>query len=227
MKKKTAEPKTLPDDVPVEMPELPKSLVVNTPQQLKAAGDPLRTRILFIIQHQPATAKQIADRLGASPGAIGHHLKVLEDAGLAQVVARRVTRGIIAKYYTRTARIFHFAAPVEAGDRPAATVDILGDAYAEWKEAQQEDQSYYGDDQYVGFPHARLSAKKAKAYALRAQKLVDDLLNEAPDPNGAVYGLGVAFFVSPAYMQVETESRAKPARAKSEGATKGAKKSKS
>ena len=91
----------LPEDVPVTMPELPPQLVINTLQQFKAISDPIRSRILGIIQNQPATARQIADRLGASPGAIGHHLHVLEAAGLAQVVARRIMRGIIANYYTR------------------------------------------------------------------------------------------------------------------------------
>src|SRR5436189_4403627 len=82
----------LPEDVPVTMPELPPQLVINTLQQFKAISDPIRSRILGIIQNQPATARQIADRLGASPGAIGHHLHVLEAAGLAQVVARRIMR---------------------------------------------------------------------------------------------------------------------------------------
>jgi DNA-binding transcriptional ArsR family regulator len=209
--RKTAEPEALPDDVPVTMPDLPTSIVVNTPQQLKAAGDPVRTRILFVIQHQPMTAKQIADRLGATPGTIGHHLKVLEEAGLAKIVARRVTRGIIAKYYTRTARIFKFAPPAEMEGEPAVKLDILGDVYAEWQEAQREDQPRGDGLQYIGFPHARLSARKAKAYALRAQRLVDDVLSEAPDPNGTVFGLGIAFFTSPAYMQVDAKSRATPA----------------
>src|SRR5258708_13783624 len=96
----------LSGDVPVTMPELPVQLVINTVQQFKAISDPVRSRILGIIQNQPATARQIADRLGASPGAIGHHLHVLEAAGLARIVARRITRGIVANYYTRTARIF-------------------------------------------------------------------------------------------------------------------------
>src|SRR5947207_9096686 len=107
----------LPEDVPVSMPELPSRLVINTVQQFKAISDPIRSRILGIIQNQPATAKQIADRLGASPGAIGHHLHVLEAAGLAQVVARRLTRGIVANYYTRTARIFTYDLPP----------DVIGD----------------------------------------------------------------------------------------------------
>src|SRR5262245_57605000 len=90
----------LPDDVPVTMPALPTRRVIKTEQQFKAISDSLRSRILGIIQNQPATAKQIADRLGATPGTIGHHLRVLEEAGLAQVVARRMTRGIVGNYYT-------------------------------------------------------------------------------------------------------------------------------
>src|SRR5256885_3237823 len=98
----------LPGDVPVTMRELPVQLVINTVQQFKAISDRTRSRILGIIQNQPATAKQIADRLGASPGAIGHHLHVLEAAGLAKVVARRLGRGIVANYYTPTAKIFKY-----------------------------------------------------------------------------------------------------------------------
>src|SRR5579862_7722419 len=101
----------LPGNVPVTMPNLPTSRVVNTLEQFKAISDPTRDRILSIIQNQPATAKQIAERLGATPGAIGHHLRVLEEAGLAQVVARRLVRGIVASYYTRTAKIFNYDLP--------------------------------------------------------------------------------------------------------------------
>src|SRR5579864_8443057 len=76
----------LPENVPVSMPELPISITISSVQQFKAISDPIRSRILGIIQNQPATAKQIADLLGASPGAIGHHLHVLEAAGLAKVI---------------------------------------------------------------------------------------------------------------------------------------------
>src|SRR5712664_2114043 len=98
----------LSGDVPVTMPELPIQLVINTVQQFKAISDPVRSRILGIIQNQPATAKQIADRLGATPGAIGHHLRVLEAAGLAQVVARRLIRDV----YQITFRLFQITFPM-------------------------------------------------------------------------------------------------------------------
>jgi DNA-binding transcriptional ArsR family regulator len=52
------------------------------------------------------TTKQLATRLDGTPGAIGHHLRVLERAGLARIVALRLTKGIVAKYYARTARLF-------------------------------------------------------------------------------------------------------------------------
>src|SRR5215467_8734825 len=126
----------LPDNVPVVMPELPTRLYITTAQQFKAASDPTRSRILGIIQNQPATAKQIADRLGATPGAIGHHLRVLEAAGLAQVVARRLVRGIVANYYTRTARIFTYDLPREVTGDTSMNLEIITKAYQELAEAE-------------------------------------------------------------------------------------------
>jgi len=151
----------LPASVPVEMPELPRHLDLTTEHQLKAFAEPVRTRILRIIQNQPATAKQIADRLGFSPGTIGYHLQVLEEAGLAQLVARRLVRGIVAKYYTRTARIFDFKFPEEmAGAAPESVVDWLADVHEELREARAS----YGEDANLecGFPHTRCSPERAR-----------------------------------------------------------------
>jgi len=189
----------LPEDVPVSMPELPARLSINTAQQFKAFSDPIRSRILGIIQNQPATAKQIADRLGATPGAIGHHLHVLESAGLAQVVARRLVRGIVANYYTRTARIFVFDLPREVTGDTSINLEIMRAALNELSEAEMNiDEDTY---RYDGFPHIRLSPERARYYSERLRALVNDILNERPDPNGKVYGILVAMFMGPAYLQ--------------------------
>lgn len=189
----------LPDDVPVTMPELPLSLDINTSQQFKAISDEMRSRILGIIQNQPATAKQIAERLGATPGAIGHHLRVLEAAGLAKIVARRLVRGIVANYYTRTARIFKYDLPREVTGETSINLEIMTKALNELAEAEE----YMEEDacQTEGFPHNRLSLERAQFYSERLQALVDDILSETPDPNGKVYGIFVAMFMAPAYMQ--------------------------
>jgi DNA-binding transcriptional ArsR family regulator len=189
----------LPGDVPVMMPELPVQLVINTVQQFKAISDPIRSRILGIIQNQPATAKQIADRLGASPGAIGHHLHVLEAAGLAHIVARRLVRGIVANYYTRTARIFTYDLPREVTGDTSINLDIMAKAYEELAEAEANKEEDV--HQCAGFPHIRLSSERARYYSERLQALVDDILRETPDPNGKVYGILVSMFMAPTYMQ--------------------------
>lgn len=193
----------LPEDVPVEMPELPISLTITTAQQLKAFGDPVRSRILGIIQNQPATAKQIADRLGQAPGTIGHHLQVLEAAGLAQIVARRQIRGTVAKYYTRTARIFDFHLAKEVTGQDDLNVMILTHARDELIEAAASS----GDETQfcAGFPHARISSERAREYERRVEALIYDLLSEPADPNGQVYGLCAAFFLSPMYLQKQPE----------------------
>lgn len=187
----------LPDDVPVVMPELPLSLNINTIQQFKAISDPMRLRILSIIRHQPATAKQLADRLGATPGAIGHHLHVLEAAGLAQVVARRITRGIIAKYYTRAARIFNYDMPEELLDGTSVSLQILSSARDELAEAVIS----YGEEACLrdGFPHARISPTRAEIYSLRLEELLTDFLQEPVDPDGEVFAMSLAIFKAPAW----------------------------
>jgi DNA-binding transcriptional ArsR family regulator len=189
----------LPEDVPVTMPELPARLLVTTFEQFKAISEPVRSRILGIIQNQPATAKQLADRLGATPGAIGHHLRVLEEAGLAKVVARRLVRGIVASYYTRTARIFTYELPEDVKGGVSSALDIMDTARNELIEAQAS----LKEDPYqcISFPHVRLSPERARQYIERLDALLDDLLHEQPDPDGKVYGVLMSMFRSPSYMQ--------------------------
>ena len=196
------DPKVLAEDEPVVMPELPLSLEVNTPQQMKALADPIRHRILGIIQNRPATAKQIADRLKMAPGTIGHHLQVLEAAGLAKVVARRLVRGIVAKYYTRTARIFLYNFPSTTTGTIPALVRFLTDARDELSEALVE----RGTDLNVktAFPHARLVPERVAYFEQRLMALVDEFIAEpssAANDDGMVYSLSVAFFQAPSYLQ--------------------------
>ena len=193
------EPPLLSEGVPVAMPELPLSLLLTRPEQFKALGDPVRERILYIIQNEPATAKQIADRLGASPGAIGHHLQVLEAAGLAKVVARRLVRGIVAKYYTRTARIFNFDDAYMPADVPPFGLDMLTQARGEIAATFQA----YGTNGFLGggLPHSRLSPKRAQYFEQKMRDLVDEFVDEPQDPDGHVFALVASMFLAPPYMQ--------------------------
>ncbi len=214
-------PPILPEGVPVIMPDLPAQLVINTRQQFKALNDQTRTRILAIIRHQPATAKQIAMRLQIAPGTAGHHLGVLEAAGLAQIVARRQVRGIVAKYYARTARIFVYAYPPEEGDNAFGALDILNTIRMELSDAitdmrrQTEEQLREGrppedPPAHIGFPHARISRSRAAELTRQMSALIDSYIAEPDDPDGMVYGLGIVFFPAPAYVQPSLADEAEP-----------------
>ena len=194
----------LSEDVPVTMPELPATLTVNTAQQFKALGDSTRSRILSIIKHEPATAKQVGDRLKIPPGTAGHHLAVLEAAGLAQVVARRLVHGIIAKYYARTARLFLLDFPPELAPEKEKNLDLLTEARDQLADAlvTEEDKIFCK----AGFPHTRLSRERAEEFGKRLFDLVYEFATEPPDPNGQVYGLCTAFFLSPSYLQHDSSS---------------------
>jgi DNA-binding transcriptional ArsR family regulator len=181
------------------MPELPIQLQVNTAQQFKALGDPIRERIISIIQHQPATAKQIATRLKIAPGTIGHHLQVLETAGLVQVVARRIVHGIVAKYYTRTARIFCFDFSSEVVPENSYLLNFLTLARSDLSETLAS----YGPDALlrIGLSRARISQERAQHYQERALALLEDFLREPNDPEGEVYTMPLALFKAPPYQQ--------------------------
>ena len=193
----------LSDDVPVSMPDLPARLTIANEQQFKAISDMVRSRILGVIQHQPLTAKQIAQRLQATPGAVGHHLHVLEEAGLVKVVARRITRGIVASYYTRSARIYDYDLPEGVRGYHSINLDIFSRIQAEYMDSiiSYEDQDLARSH---AFPHARLSLEKAMEYRQRFIALLDELIDEEPDPHGVVYGVFFSLFKSPSYMQVDS-----------------------
>lgn len=189
----------LPENVPVTMPELPAALRVYTAQQFKAIGDPTRSHILAIIKHEPATAKQIGARLNIPPGTIGHHLQVLEAAGLAQVVARRLVHGIVAKYYTRTARLFRFDFPPELAPGHEQALNALTQA----REQLADSLLTIGDGTTckTGFPHTQLSRERAEEFSKRLFDLLYEFATAPSDPEGQVYGLCAAFFLAPPYLQ--------------------------
>ncbi len=74
------------------------------PEHFKAFADSTRHRIVSLLYERAATTKQLAEALGQKPGAIAHHLKVLESVGFVRVVRTRQVRAITEKYYGNTYR---------------------------------------------------------------------------------------------------------------------------
>ncbi|WP_461612398.1 ArsR/SmtB family transcription factor [Clostridium sp. Marseille-QA1073] len=81
--------------------------VLTTLEEVKAISDPFRYRILntLIDMNEPATVKQIADKMKEVPSKIYYHVNKLEKVGIVIIYTKKI-KGVITKYYEPLARKF-------------------------------------------------------------------------------------------------------------------------
>lgn len=84
------------------MTEYPRPRRQATPQEAKALAHPLRARILRLCARQELTNKQLADRLGISPGSVFYHVRLLLESGL--LLPGEVRTGRAARWRSPTGR---------------------------------------------------------------------------------------------------------------------------
>src|SRR5512133_2166858 len=97
--------------------ELADRIALSEPAQVKAIGHPLRTALLGLLHERAATVNELAAAVGRPKSTVAHHVKVLGDAGLVQVVRTRRVRGIDERFYGRTARMFYVVDQSPGGDQ--------------------------------------------------------------------------------------------------------------
>src|SRR4051812_5419794 len=106
--------------------DLAEELEVSTPAQLRAMAGPLRSTILDLLLERAATVGELASALRRPKSTVAHHVNVLVDAGMLQMVRTRRVRAIDERYYGRTARLFRVGAVnVHADTRSAVGVSPL------------------------------------------------------------------------------------------------------
>jgi DNA-binding transcriptional ArsR family regulator len=71
-------------------PDVPDVLEIDRPEQLKALGHPLRLKVLQVLADAdgPRTNRELAARLSVDPGHLHFHVRMLNRAGLIEVVER-------------------------------------------------------------------------------------------------------------------------------------------
>ncbi len=95
-------------------------------EHLKTLADPRRMAILRLLMAGPATLSQLGLVLGEHPARVRHHLKLLEEAGMVELVETHVVRGFVEKYYRAKARAFYFQEIILPDDPERETLAILG-----------------------------------------------------------------------------------------------------
>ena len=137
------------------------SIRVTTAAQHKAMGHPLRQRLLFSLGQEPATTSQLAATLGVAKGSIGHHLKVLREAGLVRVVETRTVRGGTEQYFVPVSRRVRFG-----GGRDGAALRVMLANVAD---------EIPPDDHLLNHRHLRLTAAQAAALTEHLEQVITDL----------------------------------------------------
>jgi DNA-binding transcriptional ArsR family regulator len=77
-------------------------------ETLRILTDPLRMEILQILDPEPQSINQVAEKLGLSASRLYYHFKILEEHGLISVVQTRMVNNIVEKFYWLTAEDIDF-----------------------------------------------------------------------------------------------------------------------
>ncbi|HAP77529.1 MAG TPA: ArsR family transcriptional regulator [Acidimicrobiaceae bacterium] len=173
-----------PSDVHQLDYELADVVAADTPARLKAVSDPFRLLVLDLVLEQAMSVTELAERTGRPKGTVAHHVDVLHDAGLLQVVRTRKVRAMEERFYGRTARTIRFPDSVHDGDLP-----FLSDARA------LADMTDASDGLPCGFTlrSVRIPDDRAEAFCERVMELA---LEFSRQPRGGTreYALLVGFF---------------------------------
>ena len=164
-------------------------LVVDQPQQLRALAFPFRGRIVTLLRERAASTTELASVLETPKGTVGHHLKVLEKAGLVRVVRTRKVRALTEKYYGRVARLYVLKTDDSMPD------DVKRGAIAAMMLRQAADELIASgvDRETSAILHARLSPADVARFQKRLARLLADF-ERAEDPDGEMHAFAFALF---------------------------------
>jgi DNA-binding transcriptional ArsR family regulator len=151
------------------------TMIVSEPAQLRAMADPFRVQLIQLLRDRARSTQELAEQLSMPKGTVGHHLKVLEAAGLIRVVRTRKVRALTEKFYGRTARLFLYQTEDPADGRAISAVTLR-------QAANEVDLAPLVAG--FGLVRARLTEKEIDRFERRVKKLMDDFRG-ADKPGGA------------------------------------------
>ena len=170
--------------------ELADRIGLTQPTQVKAIGHPLRTSILSLLHERAATVTELANALERPKSTVAHHVKVLTEAGLLQVVRTRRVRAIEERFYGRTARMYYVAI------EQSPDGDDMPRDFNDFEVAARESVAAYEDGKLWGFiRHARISEQQASDFWERMADLVAEF-DQLPRSGDTMYGFAIGVYPS-------------------------------
>jgi DNA-binding transcriptional ArsR family regulator len=167
--------------------DLADRIALTEAPQVKAIGHPVRTTILGLLHERAATVSELAVALERPKSTVAHHVKVLKDAGLVQVVRTRRVRAIDERFYGRTARMFYVVERSPDGEQ-------LPRDFNDFEVAARESAAADRDGKLWAFiRHARISGAQASEFWERMAELVAEF-DRLPRSGETVYGFAVGVY---------------------------------
>ena len=81
--------------------------VITDPRKARVLVDPMRREITRLLAHREMTENELAETLGLSNPAVGHHLRILKKSGLIRISSRKIEKhGIVQKFYEANALVY-------------------------------------------------------------------------------------------------------------------------
>jgi DNA-binding transcriptional ArsR family regulator len=168
--------------------DLADRIALTHPSQVKAISHPLRTTILSLLHERAATVSELAVALERPKSTVAHHVKVLNEAGLVQVVRTRRVRAIEERFYGRTARMFY------VGVERSEDSDKLPRDFNDFEVAARESVAAHQDGKLWGFiRHARISEAQVSQFWERMAELVTEF-DQLPRSGETGYGFTVGVY---------------------------------
>jgi DNA-binding transcriptional ArsR family regulator len=164
--------------------DLEPSVTADTPRQLKAIAEPVRSLILDLVLERAATVTELATALGRPRSSVAYHVDVLTEAGLLQVVRTQKVRAIDERYYGRTGRT------IIVGHNSTPEGSVRQNFLAE---AQAEAVVREPGDMRATLRHARIPAEHADAFFDRLVALADEF-TRLPRSGDTVFGMVAAVY---------------------------------
>jgi DNA-binding transcriptional ArsR family regulator len=150
----------------------------------------VRTKIVFLLRERAASITELAEVLSSPKGTVGHHVKVLEQAGLIRVVRTRKVRALTEKYYGRVAKLFVLRSDESLPDELTGSLGAMM-----LQQAASEALATRPENDQSALLHVRLSEKDLLRFQKRLNRLVADF-QRADDPAGDTHALALALFRS-------------------------------
>lgn len=168
--------------------ELADRIALTEPSQVRAIGHPLRTTILGLLHERAATVSELAVAVERPKSTVAHHVRVLAENGLVQVVRTRRVRAIEERFYGRTARMFYVG--VERGPEG----EEMPRDFNDFEVAAGESAAAFRDGKLWGFiRHARIAEPQVAEFWERMAELVTEF-DRLPRSGDTVYGFAVGIY---------------------------------